>query len=94
MSTSVEPTTLLSTRVPQRMKADLDRLAKTTGRTRNTLVEEAIQRFIDQQRWQIAEIEAGIQEANAGHFASDEEMDELWAEFGLEAETAHKQPAE
>ena len=88
MSTAAEPTTILSSRIPQHMKAELDQLAKSTGRNRNTLVQEALQRFIDQQRWQIAEIEAGIREANAGVFVSDHEMDEMWAEFGLEPETA------
>ncbi len=87
MSTTADPTTMLSTRVPQGMKAELDDLAKSTGRNRNTLVQEALRRFIDVQRWQIAEIEAGIREADAGAFATDEEMDELWAEFGLEPET-------
>jgi RHH-type rel operon transcriptional repressor/antitoxin RelB len=90
MSTTAEPTTMLSTRVPQGMKAELDDLAKSTGRNRNTLVQEALRRFIDVQRWQIAEIEAGIREADAGAFATDEEMDELWAEFGLEPETTHE----
>ncbi len=84
MSTTAEPTTMLSTRVPRGMKAELDDLAKSTGRNRNALVQEALRRFIDVQRWQIAEIEAGIREADAGAFATDEEMDELWAEFGLE----------
>ncbi|MGH2411853.1 MAG: CopG family ribbon-helix-helix protein, partial [Chloroflexota bacterium] len=69
-------------------KAALDQLAKATGRTRNTLVQEALRRFIEQQRWQIGEIEAGIREADAGIFVSDAEMEETWAEFGLEVGTA------
>jgi len=68
------------------MKAELEALARSTGRNRNALVQEALRRFIDQQRWQIEEIEAGIREADAGNFVSDEEMDNLWAEFGLEPE--------
>jgi predicted transcriptional regulator len=84
---------MLSARVPQSMKAALDQLARSTGRNRNMLVEEALRRFIEQQQWQIAQIEAGIQEANAGIFVSDAEMDEMWAEFGLEPDTAGEIPA-
>jgi RHH-type transcriptional regulator, rel operon repressor / antitoxin RelB len=88
MSSSVESTTLLSSRVPLETKAALDQLAKATGRTRNTLVQEALRRFIDQQRWQIGEINAGIREADAGIFVSEAEMEETWAEFGLESNAA------
>ncbi len=84
MATTVQPTTTLTTRLPQDMKDELDALAKSTGRNRNALVQEALRRFLDLQRWQIAEIEAGVREADAGNFVSDEEMHELWAEFGLE----------
>jgi predicted transcriptional regulator len=72
------------------MKDELDALAKSTGRNRNALVQEALRRFIDVQRWQIAEIEAGIREADAGIVVGDDEMDALWAEFGLEPDTARE----
>jgi predicted transcriptional regulator len=77
----------MTARVPRRVKADLDALARSTGRNRNELVNEALDRFIDQQRWQIARIEEGIRQADAGNFVPDEEMDTLWAEFGLEPES-------
>ncbi|HXT38302.1 MAG TPA: ribbon-helix-helix protein, CopG family [Chloroflexota bacterium] len=88
MDSSASATIILSSRVPPDTKAALDQLAKATGRTRNTLVQEALRRFIEQQRWQIGEIEAGIREANAGVFVSDTEMEETWAEFGLESDAA------
>ncbi|HZS89048.1 MAG TPA: ribbon-helix-helix domain-containing protein [Chloroflexota bacterium] len=86
MSTTEDPTATISARVPQGMKGELDALAKSTGRNRNALVQEALRRFIDTERWQIALIEERVKEADAGKFASDEEMNELWAEFGLEPE--------
>lgn len=84
MTTVAESTLTITTRIPQRMKDELDALARSTGRNRNMLVQEALRRFIDLQRWQIAEIEAGIREADAGIFVSDQEMEAMWAEFGLE----------
>ena len=93
MDTSRESTTMLSSRVSVNTKTALDQLAKSTGRTRNTLVQEALRRFIEQQRWQIGEIEAGIREADAGVFVSDAEMDETWAEFGLAADATGERGA-
>jgi RHH-type rel operon transcriptional repressor/antitoxin RelB len=86
MSVTSEAAVHMTARVPRRVKSDLDALAKSTGRNRNELVNEALDRFIDQQRWQIARIEEGIRQADAGDFVPDEEMDALWAEFGLEPE--------
>jgi len=56
-------------------RADLDRLAETQGRDRNTLIEEAIANWIDLQVWQTREIEVGLQEAEAGNFATDHEIE-------------------
>lgn len=81
MSTVTEHTTLLSARIPATMKTTLDDLAKTTGRNRTTLVQEALQRFIETERWQIADIEQAVREADAGDFATEEEMDQLWAKY-------------
>jgi RHH-type transcriptional regulator, rel operon repressor / antitoxin RelB len=90
MAPAADPTITMSTRLPRGMKDDLDALARSTGRNRNALVQEALRRFIAVQRWQIAEIEAGIREADAGIFVGDEEMNAMWAEFGLEPDTARE----
>jgi predicted transcriptional regulator len=66
------------------MRARFEALAKATGRNRNALAQEAIRRFIEVEQWQIDEIQAGLREAEAGTFASEEEMEEVWAEFGVE----------
>jgi RHH-type transcriptional regulator, rel operon repressor / antitoxin RelB len=78
---AAEPTTTMTTRLPRSMKDELESLAKSTGRNRNTLVQEAIRRFIDAERWQIDLIEERIREADAGNFATDEEMEALYAEI-------------
>ena len=76
-----EPTTHVSVRLPVSMKASLDSLARSTRRNRNALMYEALRRFIDVERWQIADIEAGIREADAGDLATAEEMDALWSKY-------------
>jgi len=90
MTAPAEPTTTITVRLPVDTRRDLEALAKSTGRTRTTLAAEAIARFIEHQRWQIAKIEEGIRAADAGDFATDEEMNELWAEFGLEPDEAQE----
>ncbi|MGH2409148.1 MAG: CopG family ribbon-helix-helix protein [Chloroflexota bacterium] len=81
MSTAIEPTALLSARIPQTMKTALDDLAKATGRNRTMLVQEALRRLIEVEQWQIADIELAVREADAGDFATDAEMDELWVKY-------------
>jgi predicted transcriptional regulator len=86
MATTAEPTTTITTRIPQTVRRDLEALARSTGRNRNTLVEEAIRRFIETQWWQITLIEERLRQADAGNFATDAEMNELWTEFGLQSD--------
>jgi RHH-type transcriptional regulator, rel operon repressor / antitoxin RelB len=86
MATIAEPALPMTAHLPRSLKAELEALARTTGRSRDELVQQALRTFIDLQRWQIEEIESGIREADAGIFVSDEEMEELWMELGLERE--------
>lgn len=87
MSTGIEgvdtraQTVTAGARVPRDMRDELDRLVKSTGRNRNALVEEALRRCIEAEKWQLADIEAGLREADAGDFASDEEMQALWSTY-------------
>lgn len=54
-----------SVRVPEMTKEKIDTLARTLGRPRNYLIVEAIERYIEEESWQIAEIQAGIAEDDA-----------------------------
>lgn len=87
------PTVTVGARVPRDLRDELDKLVKSTGRNRNALVEEAIRRFIDVERWQIALIEERLRQADAGDFATDEEMDELYAEFNIPRSSRKEQAA-
>ena len=81
MTATASPTVTVGARVPREMRDALDRLAKATGRNRNALVEEALRRFIDVEKWQLADIEAALREADAGDFATADEMRALWSKF-------------
>jgi len=68
-------TAILTIRIPQEVKAQLEKLAEATHRSKSFLGSEAIQKYIDLEAWQIGEIQQAIQEADANDFASDEEID-------------------
>ncbi|WP_324780302.1 CopG family ribbon-helix-helix protein [Thiobacillus sedimenti] len=70
-------TAVLTLRVPEEIKAKLDKLAQATHRSRSFLAEEAIARYIDLEAWQIGEIEQAIREADNGDFASASELADL-----------------
>lgn len=67
-------TAVLTLRLTKEMKSRLDRLAQITRRSKSFLAAEAIERYLDTEAWQILEIEQALREADAGDFASEEEV--------------------
>ncbi len=67
-------TAVLTFRVPIEVKQQLDQLAEATHRSKSWLAGEAIQRYLDLEAWQIGEITQALAEADAGDFASDDEV--------------------
>ena len=65
---------VLTLRLDAKLKNQLDRLSKSMNRSRSFVAAQAIQEFVSVNEWQIAEIKKGIAEADAGDFATDEEM--------------------
>ena len=55
----------------------LDVLAAATQRSKSFLATEAIRAFVTTHEWQIGEMQAALQEAEAGDFASDEDVADL-----------------
>jgi predicted transcriptional regulator len=59
----------------------LDQIAAQTDRSRNWLVACAVEDFIALNAWQLGKIEGGIAAADAGEFASDEELARVRKKF-------------
>lgn len=59
----------------------LDRLAGKLDRPRSYLAAQAIDDFIAREEWQLAEIEAGLAEADRGEFASADELARVVAKY-------------
>ena len=56
------------------VKIKLEKLAESTHRSRSFLAAEAIKAYVESNDWQIAEIHQALKEADAGDFASQQEV--------------------
>jgi RHH-type transcriptional regulator, rel operon repressor / antitoxin RelB len=58
-------TITITVRVNPQLKAKLEALAKSTRRTKSWLAAEAIAAYIEQESWQIQEIETALEQADS-----------------------------
>ncbi|WKV51378.1 CopG family ribbon-helix-helix protein [Dickeya fangzhongdai] len=73
---------VISVRLNDNASAQLDALAKATGRARSFLAGQAIEEYLAREAWKIAEIEQAIKEADAGDFIAADEIDKLFQKLG------------
>ena len=64
-------------RILEETSDKLDELAIKMDRSRSFLAAKAIEEFVAREAWQLAEIEAGLAEANRGEFASEAEVERV-----------------
>jgi predicted transcriptional regulator len=62
----------------------LDQLAKAQDRDRSYLINQAVEVYLDVRRWHIEQIKQAVADADAGKFASPEEVE---AFFRMNRET-------
>jgi predicted transcriptional regulator len=70
--------TQISIRTDSELVGQFDAVAEATGRTRSFLVNEAMREYITREAWQVAEIRKALLEADAGDFATDNELQATW----------------
>ena len=75
----------MTVRLEDDVKSRLDQLAQATRRSKSYLAAEAIRDFVENNEWQIREIQTALQEADAGDFASDEDLAVLRGKWRSEA---------
>ena len=61
-------------RLPDETVAKLDQLAEKVDRSRSYVAAQAIEDYVAREEWQLAEIEAGPDEADRGEFASEKDL--------------------
>lgn len=64
-------------RIDEAKQKKLDKLAATIDRSRNWIVNEAIDHYLKIYDWQIEQTKLAIKEADKGDFATDAEMQKL-----------------
>lgn len=65
---------IMSLRLPDEMADTLAILAKATGRSKSFLAVDALREYLAREAWQITEIQRAVEEADAGDFATEEEV--------------------
>ncbi|WP_062379876.1 type II toxin-antitoxin system RelB family antitoxin [Pseudomonas abietaniphila] len=76
---------MMSLRLPDELAETLASLAKATGRSKSFLAIDALREYLDREAWQIAEIQHAVAEADAGDFASAQEVDAVMRKWSNDA---------
>ena len=75
--------TPLTVRIDEATVGALDDLAVKTERSRDWLVNRAIEDFVALNAWQISKIEAGMAAADRGEFATDADIARVREKFAV-----------
>jgi predicted transcriptional regulator len=75
-------TAVLTFRVDEQIKEDLESLAEATQRSKSFLAAEALKDYLAREAWQVAHILEGMKEAQEGQTVPHEEVDAWMASLG------------
>ena len=79
-------TETLSIRLDSEIRQRLERLAKQSKRSKSFLAAEAIAAYVESESWQLGEIEAAMNELDAGMGVSHEQVAEWLNSWGSKGE--------
>lgn len=74
-------TEAFSVRADSKKVKQLDKIAKQQGRSRNYLVNQAIDQLLELHAWQSDRVKEGIKAADKGRFASDADMARIFNKY-------------
>ncbi len=72
--------TTMTVRLEKSTKERLEKLAKSSHRSKSFLAAAAIKQYLELNEWQMEEIQAGLKEADAGDFATDQEVNKVFSQ--------------
>jgi len=75
--------TTVTARIDEETHGKLDNLAKAVDRSRSWLVADAVRRYVEEESWQVAAVEEGVRQADAGNFATQDEVKATFARWGV-----------
>jgi RHH-type transcriptional regulator, rel operon repressor / antitoxin RelB len=73
---------VLTARIPEDMKEGLSELAEATDRTVAWHVTQALANYVEVNRWQVAGIKKGLEQAKAGEVVPIDEVERWVASWG------------
>ncbi len=76
----------MSIRLDQEVKERLENLAAATNRSRSSLAAQAIREYVENNEWQIEEIQAALVEVDAGDFVTAAEVDKFARKWNVSVE--------
>ena len=71
----------INVRLPEALYNQIEELAKATSRTKSFLAIDALTNYVQSESWQIRDIHEGIKEADAGEFATDEQVNAVFSKY-------------
>ena len=79
-------TETLSIRLDSETKHRLDALAKRSRRSKSFLAAEAISAYVEEEEWQLGEIQKGLDDLDAGRHVSHERVSRWLRSWGTDDE--------
>jgi RHH-type transcriptional regulator, rel operon repressor / antitoxin RelB len=76
------PTRTLAIEIPEPLFQQVEALSAATARSESEVVLDALMGHVALESWQLEDIRAGQREAEAGEFASAEEVKAVFARYG------------
>ena len=76
------PPKTINVRLPEALYNQIEELARATARTKSFLTIDALTHYVERESWQIRDIHEGIKEADAGEFATDDQVKDVFAKYG------------
>jgi predicted transcriptional regulator len=71
-----------SIRLDQETLSQIDAIAAAEGRSRNWLLQQAVKDVLEIRASYEAAVQKGIEQARAGRFATDEEVEAVFSKYG------------
>ena len=75
MPTPEMPRESVTFRLDAGKRAELDAVAKALDRDRSYVLSEAVDAYLAVHRWHVTHVQEGLRQADAGQFASEEEVE-------------------
>ena len=72
----------INVRLPEALYNQIEELAKATARSKSFLAIDALTNYVQTESWQIRDIHDGIKEADAGDFATEQEVKAVFSKYG------------